>query len=243
MRTVIIAAVMCSAVTAAATPSDQSRAEFAKAQAQYSAGHYLEAAALFEAAYKLDPDPAYLFNIAQAYRLGRDCAKSLEYFERFRAEVPELPAIQAEQFDSFVREAKVCAADHERLRLEKSGVYARQARARRLRIAGISLAAAGGAVALGGGLYFSHRGNELQSQREGLCDPGCTWDAMKDATAKRLESDGKRANTLLIFSYGVGGALVIGGVVSYLLGRDDSTETIAVVPTDGGALVTRQISF
>ncbi len=38
------------------------------------------AAERFELAYELDPDPAYLFNLAQAYRLGNVCAKSAAAF-------------------------------------------------------------------------------------------------------------------------------------------------------------------
>ncbi|MGE0871081.1 MAG: tol-pal system YbgF family protein [Kofleriaceae bacterium] len=239
----MIVVAMCWAAGAFAAPSDQSRAEFSRAQELYSQGNYSDAARAFEAAYKLDADPAYLFNIAQAYRLARDCEKSLAFFDRFRAEVPELPPVQAEQFEQFVREAKACAEDQKRIRLEQSGVLERRARSRRWRIIGISLAATGSAIALGGGLYFSHRGNELQDRREALCEPGCTWDATKEASAVRLASDGRRANALLIGSLSVGGVFVVGGVVAYLLHRDSGPETLAVVPTVDGAMISRSFSF
>src|SRR5207248_8579217 len=59
--------------THAQPKADADRA-YAEGQTLYASGDYLAAAAKFERAYQLDPDPAVLFNIAQAYRLGKDCA-------------------------------------------------------------------------------------------------------------------------------------------------------------------------
>jgi hypothetical protein len=46
------------------------RAEWRQGNVAYNLGHYDEAAKHYEVAYTLVQDPAFLFNIAQSYRMG-----------------------------------------------------------------------------------------------------------------------------------------------------------------------------
>ena len=104
-------AVLCVATTvwAGPKPKEDAAATFQQGAEAYGAGRYLEAAAKFEAAYALDPDPAYLFNIAQAYRLAQSCKRAVKYYDRFTAAVPNPP--DPEALGRYRREAEVCAAN------------------------------------------------------------------------------------------------------------------------------------
>ena len=64
---------------------------YAEGEKLYAAGRYLAAAEKFRAAYDLDPDPVYLFNLAQAYRFGEDCARSAAFYGKFLEKVPDAP--------------------------------------------------------------------------------------------------------------------------------------------------------
>jgi hypothetical protein len=56
--------------------------------AAYNLGHYAEAAAEFEAAYRLFLDPVLLFNIAQSYRLNGEPEKALNGYRSFLRTAP-----------------------------------------------------------------------------------------------------------------------------------------------------------
>jgi tetratricopeptide (TPR) repeat protein len=54
-----------------------------KATAAYALGHYAEAAESFEKAFELAPDPALLYNAAQAYRLAGNKERALTLYENY----------------------------------------------------------------------------------------------------------------------------------------------------------------
>jgi tetratricopeptide (TPR) repeat protein len=60
------------------------RAHYEKARGAYALGHYADAAAEFEAAFLLKPDPAILYNAAQAYRLAGKKERALELYRSYR---------------------------------------------------------------------------------------------------------------------------------------------------------------
>lgn len=64
---------------------------YQRGTAQYKQDHYDEAIAEFEAGYKAVPQPVFLFNIAQAYRLSERVDKALEYYKRYLEEAPTAP--------------------------------------------------------------------------------------------------------------------------------------------------------
>ena len=59
------------------------RAEWRQANVAYNLGHYDEAAKHFEAAYTLVQDSAFLFNIAQSYRMGGKLDQALDRYRAF----------------------------------------------------------------------------------------------------------------------------------------------------------------
>jgi tetratricopeptide (TPR) repeat protein len=74
----------------------EARRHFNRAEAAYRLGHFLEAIEAYEAAYKAMPAPAFLFNIAQAYRqqytISEDVTllkKAITLYRSFLREVPK----------------------------------------------------------------------------------------------------------------------------------------------------------
>lgn len=63
----------------------------AMAALKYKAGEYLEAANELNLAYSLQPQPVFLFNIAQAYRKGRASRAAKEMYQRFVEVAPTHP--------------------------------------------------------------------------------------------------------------------------------------------------------
>lgn len=95
-----------------------------------------------------------------------------------------------------------------------------------------------GAGAIGTGIYFGHRANDLQSKSDAIC-PTTTCD---DPDGLRLNDDARdnafRANVLFI----AGGAAVAAATVMWFVGKPD-TETVivpAVSDTHVGASLTRR---
>jgi hypothetical protein len=88
-------------VAEAKGPGPAKRAEaqrhFDAAIAHYKAQEFAEAVDEFEAAYKLRPEPEWLYNLGQACRLARQLDKALDYYQKYLAEVPDAenrPAVE-----------------------------------------------------------------------------------------------------------------------------------------------------
>lgn len=62
---------------------EQARLRMEQGQAYFLQGRFAEAAAEFEAAYDVQPFPAFLFNAGVAYETGGDLPHAIERFERF----------------------------------------------------------------------------------------------------------------------------------------------------------------
>src|SRR5512142_2386121 len=75
------------------TPTAEARAvareHYEKAVSHFNANEYPAAAAEFLAVYKAVPQPALLYNAAQAYRLGGDGPKALESYRAFLKAAPD----------------------------------------------------------------------------------------------------------------------------------------------------------
>jgi len=83
---ILLIAAMSSCSPARAAKVDtrqQAKKFFREAEAQYDAGHYETAVALYRRAYDLAPLPGLLFNIGQAYRKHGDSKQAAEYFRRY----------------------------------------------------------------------------------------------------------------------------------------------------------------
>lgn len=90
MRLLVVALVTMTS-SAFADGRDDARARFEQGQINYNLGKLDEAIVEFDAAYKLDPDPAYLFNLAQAYRLKANTERALFFYRRYIELKPDAP--------------------------------------------------------------------------------------------------------------------------------------------------------
>jgi hypothetical protein len=69
---------------ALAAPVDEARALNDRATAAYALGRFSEAAEHFEKAFELKPDPALLYNAAQAHRLAGNRERALELYQSYQ---------------------------------------------------------------------------------------------------------------------------------------------------------------
>ncbi|MBA3454415.1 MAG: hypothetical protein H0T42_15090 [Deltaproteobacteria bacterium] len=247
---VVLVSGVLAGVAGAQPVSDKAAAQaaFAEGQQSYAAGEYLAAAVRFESAYASEPDPVYLFNIAQAYRLGNACAKAVSYYKRFLADVPNPPNLA--KVEQYLQQAEACAGTSTLLPAQtplaeppvlEPPVNERPPAddpGRTKRWLGIGGMVLGGA-ALGVAVYYSAEGSRLteeHNRRRAMCPCDAGY-------ADDLRADGRRADLLAYVGYPVGGVLVIGGVVLYLLGRSSESSSIAVVPTSDGAYAVGAFTF
>jgi hypothetical protein len=66
-------------------PEDQSKAAFESGARHYERGEFRAAAEAFREAHQLSPQPALLYNLAQAERLDGQCELALAHYEEFVA--------------------------------------------------------------------------------------------------------------------------------------------------------------
>ncbi|MEO7093238.1 MAG: hypothetical protein ABI175_08305, partial [Polyangiales bacterium] len=227
-------------------------------QRRYAAGDYLVAADRLEAAYALDPDPAYLFNIAQAYRFGNACAKAATSYKVFLAKVPNPP--NAAKVQQYLEQSEECARKQAAAErpvpptpdpvVPPPPPPAEQHPGRTQRIDGIGVAAFG-VVVLGAAGYYTWKIHDYTTERAGFCtdelaaNPTCMWTQEREERENELEDLGQSAQKRARIGWAVGGAALIGGVVLYMLGRDSSEHgtTISIVPSTDGAMALGAVAF
>ncbi|MCU1277149.1 MAG: ligand-gated channel protein [bacterium] len=105
MRVVATAVVMLLCVSVArGDASDDARALFEHGTALYALHRFAEAATQFEKAFELKPDPAILYNAAQAHRFAGNKARSLELYESYLRLYGERP--NAAEVSDHIRELR-----------------------------------------------------------------------------------------------------------------------------------------
>jgi tetratricopeptide (TPR) repeat protein len=68
---------------AAGAAADEATQHFLNGRRQYDLGNYDAAVSEFQAAYESKPDPVFLFNLGQAYRLGGHCDDARAAYQHF----------------------------------------------------------------------------------------------------------------------------------------------------------------
>ena len=91
LGTAVLAALLLSGRVAQARTGGEARDAFEEGAASFRLGKYQAAIGAWQHAYELRPDPVFLFNIAQAYRLAEDGAHALEFYRRYLAAAPTSP--------------------------------------------------------------------------------------------------------------------------------------------------------
>lgn len=228
--------------TAATVRADDAKARadviYQQGEALYAAKNYLAAASHFEEAYALDPDPAVLFNIAQAYRFGRACAQAARYYHLFVDKVPHPPdaaglARNMNEMDTCAK-AEASAAPPTVIHDTRVVHHTKIVRSSSNRAIGLGLGI-GGLVSLAVGAWFTHDVHAIQAERDVACPAGCIWAAAGPRIA-HLDDRGRRAQLGEAIAYSAGAAALITGVLLVVFSRDETrSRELLVTPTATGA--------
>lgn len=269
MRCLAIAAVLAwSPPVAADAPRDPQRATalFGEAEVHYQGGDFLTAAAKYKAAYDADPDPAYLFNVAQAYRFGNDCVQALDYYKKFLAIIPDPPNLA--RIKVWVQDSEVCAkvrldekarAEHrERERAERDRALREQAARREAarsphvgqlddRTGGdtarwLAIATGGiGVIALGVAAAYTVEKRSLDADRAAFL-AGCSAETPCAGTAViDFDRRADRASSIATASYVIGGSAIATAIAFYVISRRD--RRVVLAPAPNGARVVAAFRF
>ena len=200
-----------------AAASGQSAGDLsAQAIDRFKAKDYDAAARLFDEAYKLDPNPNYLFNIGRVYEEKGDIRSAVDYYQRFVKE----PGVELESRELALQRLRVLKA----ILQETDAAEAKpepetkpepvqqpppeDPRPRKLQLAGYGLLAVGGVATVVGGILG---GVTLAKQNElaGIHDYDSRVDLAARGKSLALGTD------VLIFT---GGALLLTGVILVAVG-------------------------
>jgi tetratricopeptide (TPR) repeat protein len=201
--------------------------------AKFEAKRYAAARAAWKRAYRLEPDPRLLFNIASTYRREGDRERALEHYRKYLAAAAEDAEYRTLAEEAILKieeaiEAERAARTAAALPPPESPPASSSRRARILRYSGIGVAV-GGAALLGVGVFRGLEARELDERLATLPD-GTEW-------TPELQSDYERGQSLerqaIIFSVAGGSAIAIGAAlyVAGVLDEDTGTERrTAVAP-------------
>jgi tetratricopeptide (TPR) repeat protein len=228
---------------------------YERATRAYDVQKYQEAVAEYQKAYEIGGDPAMLYNVAQAYRLGDQLTEALHTYRRYLQRSPsarnredvERKISDLEQTIEARRKAAEAAAAQAKQATDTTPPPPAAAPAvppppppgppietgvNGLRVAGIAVLSVGAAALATAGVagsMASKRGDDLTqaSIHEQAFDPG-------------VQSSGKTWNTIAIASAVGGGALaVVGTILIVAAGSGEPerapTTTARLLPVMGGA--------
>jgi tetratricopeptide (TPR) repeat protein len=94
--------------TKAGSKIGEVRKYYQKGVTHYDLAEYKEAVAAFKEAYRLSQDSAYLFNIAQSYRMAKNCGEAMRFYQRVLAVDPEAHGGKA-KLEARIAEMRACA--------------------------------------------------------------------------------------------------------------------------------------
>jgi tetratricopeptide (TPR) repeat protein len=230
-----------------------------EANAALDAKQYDQAIERYQRAYDLTRHPLMLFNIAQAHRLADRADEALTFYEQYlkddpdgseaagaRLRVEELKAAGAKVRPELLRPAGAGAPAVEQdvpapvgatpaampaLQpdgLDRTDTVGKPGRT--LRLTGLVLGGVG-VASVGAGSYFGLKMRGIRSDAEADAGAGATDQELE---ARYLE-DGNDAARSANIAFAVGGALIVGGAVTYWLGvrKDRAAETTAWAPVVG----------
>ncbi len=257
-----IASITCVLVAIAfATPafadqtSDEARKHFEAGTAAFNLGEFKTAVDEYKAAYKLRSDPVFLYNIAQAYRMGNDLEQALFFYRSYLHNAPNAPNL-----DEVSERIRVLEEQHKKVaqppntprppeqqQTEQTATpppeqttttreqqqppppatsTARAEGSPKLRLAGVITGSVGVAALVAGiAVFVVGRGDASD-----LVDakPNTVFSPSDERNAHALQPAGV---ALMI----TGGVLAVGGTTLFLLGRRHA-ERSATAARDGGAL-------
>lgn len=93
--------------TRAGGNGDAIRSHYQSGVTHYELSEYEPAIKDFKEAYRLSNDPAYLFNIAQSYRLQRKCTDAMQFYQRYLSAAGDIP--NKDKVQARIDEMRACA--------------------------------------------------------------------------------------------------------------------------------------
>jgi tetratricopeptide (TPR) repeat protein len=211
----------------------------------FELAEYDAAIADFKEAFRVSDAPNYLFNIAQAYRLKKDCRSAATFYKTYLRRVPDAP--NAAKVRDRIAEMDTCAATQPAPPptpteppppTEPTPPTASKelpppppppehpAGSGRAWMKYTSFAAVGvGAVGLGLGVKFMLDGESANDDLKDKCSTLCTSEA-----ALAIQEDGKAANRNAVIFGVAGGVFVAAGVVLFVMSRSGGDDTEATGP-------------
>ena len=93
--------------TKAGTKVDDVRRHYREGVTHYDLAEYDKAVVSFKQAYRMSNDPAYLFNVAQSYRLAKNCGEAMTFYQSFLRNSPDAP--NRDKIEARIAEMKACA--------------------------------------------------------------------------------------------------------------------------------------
>ena len=243
MKTLVLTCLVLFASTASAQ-QPAAEAEYKQGQALYRKEDYIGAAHHFKTAYDLDPDPVYLFNIAQAYRLAKKCKESSEYYNRFLLEAKKAP--NEEAVKGYLVEVDACAkaqAPPPPAAIVEPPPEAAPPPIRdeppprsKKRLVGYAVGGTG-VVLTGLGFYFMSRVAALEDDANAICPVECpAWDTTKTERRARIDDQAHLREKLMVGSWIAGGAAIAAGVYLIVTGGAKSESSLSITPTSNGAM-------
>ena len=210
----------------------------------FELAEYDAAIADFKEAFRVSDAPNYLFNIAQAYRLKKDCRSASTFYKTYLRRVPDAP--NAAKVRDRITEMDACAATQPappptptepttpaepttppvQKELPPPPPPEHPSGSGRAWMKYTSFAAFGvGAVGLGLGVKFMLDGKAANDDLKDKCSSLCTSEA-----ALAIQQDGKDANRNAVIFGVAGGVFVAAGVVLFVMSRSGGDDTEATGP-------------
>lgn len=231
--------VMAISATAGAQPAEGER-RFTLAQGHYAAGRYDVALTELQAAQVADPQPEYLWAIAQAYRLKGDCSKAVPAYGDYLRTGPPPAATRATQLLIDECAAKLATADTAPLppppRVPAEPLVIREVKrvhTREITLPwhrdswGNALLGAGVGCFVVGAIGFGVAGGHDSSATE-----TSSYQRFDDEIRAR-----DRAKVIGVIALSAGGALVVGGLLHYALRPKRIKTEVLVEPGGAGATI------
>lgn len=197
-------------------------AAYATGTAHFQAGRHADALAAFDQAYKLDPAPVLLYNIARCHEEMGDVEQARTNFRLYLKRVPDAPDRADVERRIRVMEAVAARARPAPPPPVRTTVTPKPADPPYL---AYSLAGAG-AAGLITGIVLGSRAASL--------DDDYSAEVLNAQRKQSLGDDAESAATWANVAYGVGGALLVGGVVLWLIDEPSAPVTGFVTPQGVG---------
>lgn len=203
-----------------------------KALAAMEDKRYAEAAELFHAAFALDPAPELLWNEARARHLAGELERARELYKAFIERDDAPSSLRGRANDAIVEITRALDKPDEPDPIEPMDDTL-----------GIALVVGGGVVLAGGAIVHALSFGAADDMETYSVPSQGLSDEERLRRYNDAKSDRDTFQTLAIVGYAVGGAALVGGIVSLVLTDDPEPTTSFVpspwaVPGGGGALAT-----